>query len=348
MERKVLAVILCTLFLCGWLSDCGAQSQKTPAQTGEFPKIKLSSGSTDIEWVIGINRLGNAITDREDNLTWLMKDQQSGDLVYLKNKEFITIKFDGKSPDTVKLTEHIIKADGTPKYTTENEGTVIDITFKNGKGSFIIQPNYATALSSNSNDYLPGNTIKGYRLLCNWGTDECEYAFVIRGDAAITMNPPSVYVPQKVLDYFYDDAMPWESTIDFEITEFPDTKFVWTSEKIMADGEVLFAGMPVWNVFLADLNGDHMPEICSTISFGSGIVDSRVAVYDYFNRQAYDLSDRMTFDYTLSLKDGLLIVNQIPHPGGAPDPNAAPTATGSMAIVEGKLIAIGLDRAKPK
>ena len=43
----------------------------------------------------------------------------------------------------------------------------------------------------------------------------------------------------------------------------------------------IISGMPVWNVFLADLTGDGLPEFCATVSIGSGIVDERIIAYDW-------------------------------------------------------------------
>jgi len=38
------------------------------------------------------------------------------------------------------------------------------------------------AFGSSLAAYEPGSTIKGYRLVCSWGGNECEYAFIIRSD----------------------------------------------------------------------------------------------------------------------------------------------------------------------
>ncbi|MDR1629504.1 MAG: hypothetical protein LBS36_04745 [Oscillospiraceae bacterium] len=343
MIKKTALLLAISMLFAMLLVGCANETGSLTV--GGFPKIKVYSGNTDIEWVVGMNRLGNAQTDREDNLIGIIKDNAPGDLVYLKNGESITIEFDGKLPDTVKLTEHIIKADGSAKYTTEHKGTAIDIAFKKGKGSFVIEKNYATALSSNSADYAPGATIKGYRLLCNFGTDECEYAFVIRGDAAFTMTAET-FAPRELLNYFYNDHMPWDSVIDLDIPEFEGIKFKWTFEKITANGEDILFGMPVWSVYLADLNGDNLPEICASTSFGSGIVDNRIIVYDYFNKKSYELSDRMVYDYSLSLENGKLVVKQTAY--NEPPGTGKDRGTGSLAIINDELATVGIDRIKPE
>lgn len=99
-----------------------------------------------------------------------------------------------------------------------------------------------------------------------------------------------------------------------ELPEYPGVLFRWTPVGVSAvsDGreEALFHGMPVWNVYLADLTGDGRREFCATVSFGSGMIDERVLVYDYDARTLYELSDRGNFDYTLTLKDGGLTVTR--------------------------------------
>ena len=70
--------------------------------------------------------------------------------------------------------------------------------------------------------------------------------------------------------------------------------------------------MPIWNTYFCDLSGDGLPELCSTISWGSGMIDNRVIIYDYANGASYELSDRGYFDFTLRLNeaDGYLYVDK--------------------------------------
>ena len=342
MNRKtawflVLSALFCTIF-----AGCGGAAAPPP-ETG-FPSIKVYSGKTNIEWIVGTNRLGNAETDREDNLIRIMKDHLPDDLVYLKNGETITIEFDGEAPDRAKLTEHIIYADGSAKHTTENEGTVIAFALENGKGSFAIEKNYVTALSSDSADYAPGAVIKGYRLVCYWEKGACEYFFSIRGDAAFLLNSPEAFKARELLNYYLDDDMPWKSTIELEIPEFEGVKFQWTPEAVTANGENIFSGMPIWNVYLVDLNGDTFPEICATVSIGSGVADTRIILYDYLNKNCFDLSDRMVSDYSLSLEDGKLTVTQTAYTG---TPGAGPiVGTGHLIILENNLVFVRFDSVK--
>ena len=77
----------------------------------------------------------------------------------------------------------------------------------------------------------------------------------------------------------------------------------------------LFSGMPVVNVYFADVTGDNKPDLCATVCFGSGIVDEHIVVYDFINKQSYVLWDRMQFDYHLYMADGKLLVGKTPYMG---------------------------------
>lgn len=115
-------------------------------------------------------------------------------------------------------------------------------------------------------------------------------------------------------------AMDDESTINLPI--YPDVTFSYNQTQIIAlkpfdtseltGHTILITGMPIWNAYFTDLTGDGYPEICSTCSFGSGMIDNRITIYDYVNGVSYELSDRGYFDFTLRQddQDGLLYVDK--------------------------------------
>lgn len=172
--------------------------------------------------------------------------------------------------------------------------------------------------------------------------------FADEGARYVAAPDPSPYEPRKWLDYYFDEQMPWDGSLELELPEYPGTVFQWTPYKVKAvdsDGEkTLLSGMPVWNVYLADLTGDGLPEFCATVSLGSGIIDERVIAFDYATGNSYDLSDRMYYDYALYLDNGRLMVKQTKYP----DPQSDAIAAGELAIAGGELIAVGIDRTKPE
>lgn len=101
---------------------------------------------------------------------------------------------------------------------------------------------------------------------------------------------------------------------EYNLDEFSGVTFRWHDDYLEAvtDEETvtLYTGMPIWSVYFYDLTGGGNPEICSTISFGSGMVDNRIIVYDYAGGASYELSDRCNFDYVLNISGDSLVVEK--------------------------------------
>ena len=112
------------------------------------------------------------------------------------------------------------------------------------------------------------------------------------------------------------DEMKWDSSLEINLTEFPDVTFRWSYGEMLAvkgsKSTSLYTGTPIWNAYFCDLTGDGLPELCSTISCGSGMIDNRVTIYDYANGVSYELYDRGCFDFTLRFNeaDGYLYVDK--------------------------------------
>lgn len=121
----------------------------------------------------------------------------------------------------------------------------------------------------------------------------------------------------RVIEWFdslHGDEMDWDGTKEYNLDEFSGVTFRWQYVNLDAvtDEEVvtLYTGMPIWSVYFCDLTGDGKPEICSTISYGSGMIDNRIIVYDYADGVSYELSDRGNFDYVLIMQGDSLVVEK--------------------------------------
>lgn len=146
------------------------------------PKISITTAGTEINYVVGLSQWNNAIYDREGTFQTIMQGKSKTDLPYIKLNQEFQIAFNGTAPDSVKLEDYILQPNGNARY-SEREVQTIPIELKNGQGSFVLNANPAAFLSSASSDYEPGASIRGFRLTCQWGKNECEYAFIIRSDA---------------------------------------------------------------------------------------------------------------------------------------------------------------------
>ena len=118
----------------------------------------------------------------------------------------------------------------------------------------------------------------------------------------------------KWFDCLNGDEMVWDDVKEYKLEEFPGVTFRWRPEQMEAviDKEVvpLYEGMPIWSVYFCDLTGDGIPELCSTLSFGSGMIDNRIIIYDYAGGASYELSDRGNFDYILNMREDSLVVEK--------------------------------------
>ncbi len=163
-------------------------------------------------------------------------------------------------------------------------------------------------------------------------------------------NPKDDTPPLFWIDYLEEGTYP-NDTLDMMMTEFPGVLFQCTPGAVQTreNGEVttLISGMPVWNVYCLDLTGDGIIEFCATVSYGSGIIDEHVVVYDYAAKTEYTLWDRGQFDYILRQENGKLICDKLVYPHGEL------VESGELMLVsagggDGKQLAINSDGEKER
>jgi len=198
------ALVLVVVLSAGF----AVNSRNDTAPPVEPPSVTVIAGDTEIDWAVGLVKWDGIAYDRLNEFPLLMNGKTIDDLVYVRNFDTISLIFEGKMPRNTKLTEFILREDGGYKYNIggmdyEKGSLTMTDTFSmlytnKYTFTFAIEPNYATYLSSFSGDYEPGNTIKGYHFTCTWDGNECEYVFIVRGDAGITMTNSTDYEPQSL------------------------------------------------------------------------------------------------------------------------------------------------------
>ncbi len=118
----------------------------------------------------------------------------------------------------------------------------------------------------------------------------------------------------KWFDCQSGDEIVADDVREYHLDAFPGVTFRCHYECLEAvtkeETVTLYTGMPIWSVYFYDLTGDGNPEICSTISFGSGIIDNRILIYDYAGGASYELSDRGNFDYVFNMQEDSLVVEK--------------------------------------
>lgn len=78
---------------------------------------------------------------------------------------------------------------------------------------------------------------------------------------------------------------------------------------VYLDGELLAKFFCITDIYLCDITGDGIPEMCFNIAFGSGLIDLRISAIDCSTgKEILSLSDRGKHDYTFAEENGSLII----------------------------------------
>jgi len=171
--KKSIAYIFVTILFASLLTSC---SMNRP------PDITVTADKEEIDWIVAKNEWDGAMYDREDTFISLFK-QYDGFLYFPIGTE-IEIEFKGQIPDTVTLTDCCLDEDGTQRFYYTQD---IELEFIGKKASFSLPENMATLVSSIPSDYEAGSQIRGFRMICTWGRNECEYAFVLLTDPPMNL-----------------------------------------------------------------------------------------------------------------------------------------------------------------
>ncbi len=97
------------------------------------------------------------------------------------------------------------------------------------------------------------------------------------------------------------------------IPQLPNVTFYWNGQLWAVDGAQVTQLNDSWMteaVFTADVTGDGIPDLVTRESFGSGMIDTYVCVYDYVRGIRYDLRDRGNYDFLPDLYQGDLVVRK--------------------------------------
>lgn len=86
-------------------------------------------------------------------------------------------------------------------------------------------------------------------------------------------------------------------------------KFDKENNSVYLDGELLAKFFCITDIYLCDITGDGIPEMCFNIAFGSGLMDFRISAIDCSTgKTIFSLSDRGQHDYTFAEENGSLII----------------------------------------
>ncbi len=145
------------------------------------PSIEIIADGEAMLYTTGLNEWNGSKYDRQDTLISYMNNWGADSLKYLPNGEEVAFSFLGQVPDKIEMIEVIIGEDGRQLYSGKETKEILLIESDDQYG-FKIVPNMAGNLSSHSDTYEQGGLLRGYKLICTWGRNSCEYGFAIRSD----------------------------------------------------------------------------------------------------------------------------------------------------------------------
>ncbi|MBD8497346.1 hypothetical protein [Paenibacillus arenosi] len=145
-------------------------------------EVLFTTGNHSIPFATNSNSIKSAEKAIPTELFQSLIQDTSKTIPYIKLGEKIQIDLKNNAPRSSELKEYLLRNDGTLKYKEETAKT-IDLAFQDGNGSFMLEENIASFLSSNTQDYEEGATLRGFHFVGEWDNRKEEFVFVVKTDA---------------------------------------------------------------------------------------------------------------------------------------------------------------------
>jgi len=168
------AVLIVYVMMILALSAC---AKATPE-----PSLTIKIGDQSIKPIHCGDRYNESREDIERFLEFPFEDASWEELPYFALGEEVVIEATNFDTDSITVEDAILKQDGTFKY-GEQSTNVYEIEVVDGIAKFEIPDHFATSLSSNSEDYKPGHTIRAFVIRTEIDKSDFAFAFVIRTNA---------------------------------------------------------------------------------------------------------------------------------------------------------------------
>lgn len=200
--KKSPVLVLSVIFAVLLFSACNKNG--TGIKSENAPEIKVTAEDKNISWVLGLNKWDGSVYDRKDNFSVYFEKFTADDLVFLNRESVIQIEFD-RRPDSFTLKDYVLRDNGELMFGNEMVQTVTEIDGEGNKISFTLGDNISEFLSSAIHEYF----IRGFKLTCRWGEDECEYAFAVKKDSGFKISGQNTGAYMAVFEKLMktDDAL---------------------------------------------------------------------------------------------------------------------------------------------
>ena len=146
------------------------------------PHLKIMAGEQEIRGIYYGNQYNQTKEEIEKRLKKVMEDNSWEELPYVALDEIITIEAENFQTEEFKVSDCILTKEGAFRY-DERVTQTSAVTVKKGKADIVLSANPAASLSSDSEDYKPGNTIRGFVLRADIEGSSFAFAFILRTDA---------------------------------------------------------------------------------------------------------------------------------------------------------------------
>ena len=175
--KTVFVILVVSMFLILSATVC---TQSKLYENAPVPKIAVTVNGKMIDCVVGLIAWDGAEYHCEDTFKTLLKEGSDFEIPYIEIGKTAVISFKSYPPFQLTIADVLIDENGNQIY-SDKLSEDIPVELKDGKYSFEIKKNMASALSST---YVENKIdIRGFRVIASWGQNECEYAFVMRTDA---------------------------------------------------------------------------------------------------------------------------------------------------------------------
>lgn len=164
----------------------------------EIPNISISIGDHNVPYVSNPNVWNRKAYDRKDLFKTILDKSSDTEIPYIRLDKIVKVDFGKNPPEKIEILDSLINEFGNLRFAEKVSIISIIPNINGGEYSFELKKTMASALSSDTFSYQPGNTLRGYRILCSWGNNKCEYAFVIKTDAGMGMILPENQIEVKI------------------------------------------------------------------------------------------------------------------------------------------------------
>ena len=151
-------------------------------KTLEEPSIKILADNQEMQVIYYGDKYNKTAEEIETRLKSYMEGKDLEDLPYIKLNEEIIIETENFQIKEFEVFDYILTELGEFRYDERTVQTSV-APVNDGKATINLSTNFASGLSSNSDDYLPGKTIRCFVINADIEGSPFTFAFILRTDA---------------------------------------------------------------------------------------------------------------------------------------------------------------------